>query len=67
VTRETEEPPLFATQMSAPSDLRRKGLIPTVVRPRTVAFCGVQNWSEAARRLPRFRTESTVRERKIAI
>ena len=66
-TRETELPLTFATQISAPSDLRSTGLLPTVVRPRTVEFCVVQNWSKAARRLPRSSTRSTVRERKAAI
>jgi hypothetical protein len=57
----------LATQMSAPSDATSSGKLPTVVKPRTVAFCVVQNWSRAARRLPRLSAPSTVRERNAAI
>jgi hypothetical protein len=53
--------------MSAPSDRRCCGPVATVVTARTVAFCDVQNWSRTARRLPRFRTPSTVLERNAAI
>ena len=35
--------------------------------PRSLEAWGVQNWFSAARRLPRFRTPSTVRERNAAI
>src|SRR5262249_39701433 len=62
-TRETELLPKFATQRSAPSDWTYWGLVPTVVIPRTVSFCGVQNCLSAARRLPRFKTPSTDLER----
>src|SRR5262249_36943168 len=67
LTRETDALLKFATQRSAPSALTAIGLLPTVVSPRTVEFCVVQNWSRIARRLPRFRTPSTVRERNAAI
>src|SRR5262245_12419766 len=53
-----------ATQTSVPSDLTPIGLGPTVVYPRDPL---VQNWSSAARLLPRSRTRSTVRERNAAI
>src|SRR5262249_22308979 len=66
-TRETELPVKFGTQTSAPSQAGIWGAAPTVVKPRTVSFCGVQNLSSAARRLPRFNAPSTVRERKAAI
>src|SRR5262249_47493201 len=57
----------LGTQTSAPSERGYCGLTPTVVSPRTVEFCVVQNWSRIARRLPRLRTPSTVRERNAAI
>jgi hypothetical protein len=37
------------------------------VSPIALGFCVVQNWSSAARRLPRFKIPSTVRERNSAI
>ena len=69
-TREIEFALKFPTQRSAPSDRTARGLVkapPSVVMPRTVEFCVVQNWSRIARRLPRLRMPSTERERKAAI
>src|SRR5262245_60183301 len=65
-TRETSELPRLGTQRSLPSERTLLGPDPTVVSPRTKLF-GVQNWLSAARRPPRSRTPSTVRERNAAI
>ena len=58
---------VLATQRSAPSRRRSIGSAPTVVNPSAPAFCVVQNRSRAARRPPRFKAPSTVRERNAAI
>src|SRR6478672_5867405 len=66
-TRETV-PFRLGAQMSSPSETGYCTLpLASVVTSRTFAFWGVQNWFNAARRLPRFNTESTERERKAAI
>src|SRR5262249_18754605 len=63
-TRDRLEPD---TQTSAPSNFVKLGLESTVVWGRTAPAFGVENCPSAARRLPRFRTASTLRERKAAI
>src|SRR5262245_56316489 len=66
-TRETVDSLRFVTQMSAPSKWAKTGKVPTVVRPITREFCGLQYLTTAARRLERWIVRSTVRERKAAI
>src|SRR5262249_5350186 len=66
-TRETVPAVELGTPTAAPSDRRSLGPAPTVVRPSAVELWEVQNWSRAARRLPRFKAPSTVRERNAAI
>src|SRR5215471_8520278 len=66
-TRETVPESLLATQMSAPSEATPRGRSPTEVVESRTGFWILQNISSAARRLPRSRTRSTVRDKNAAI
>src|SRR5262249_12023247 len=66
-TRATVAELKVGTQTSAPSERGIRGLPPRVVIASAPMPWGAENWPSDARRLPLFRTLSTVLERKVAI